>query len=66
MATWAASEGLVSTNVVAEVGSGLNGKRSKLRKLLANPEITTIVVGYRDRLGRMNTELIEAACSASR
>ena len=34
---------------VSEVGSGLNGRRPKLLKLLANPEIQTIVVEHRDR-----------------
>ena len=34
---------------VSEVGSGLNGRRPKLLKLLANPEMQTIVVEPRDR-----------------
>jgi predicted site-specific integrase-resolvase len=34
---------------VSEVGSGLNGRRPKLLKLLANPEMQTIVVEHRDR-----------------
>ena len=50
--------------VEAEVGSGVNGARSKARRLLADPKVTTVVVEHRDRLGRMNTELIEAALSA--
>lgn len=43
----------------------MNGARSKVRRLLADPEVTTVVVEHRDRLGRMNTELVEAALSAS-
>ncbi len=39
--------------------------RTKLRRLLADPKVTTVVVERRDRLRRMNTELVEAALSAS-
>jgi putative resolvase len=31
---------------------------------LADPRVTTVVVEHRDRLGRMNTELVEAALCA--
>ena len=48
----------------AEVGSGMNGSRTKVRRMLADPKVTAVVVEHRDRLGRMNTELIEAALSA--
>ncbi len=48
----------------AEVGSGMNGSRTKVRRMLADPRVTAVVVEHRDRLGRMNTELIEAALSA--
>ncbi len=50
--------------VEAEVGSGMNGARRKVRRLLADPRVTTLVVEHRDRLGRMNTESVEAALSA--
>jgi putative resolvase len=50
--------------VEAEVGSGMNGARRKVRRLLADPKVATVVVEHRDRLGRMNTELVEAALSA--
>jgi putative resolvase len=32
--------------------------------LLADPKVTVVVVEHRDRLGRMNTELVESALSA--
>jgi putative resolvase len=32
--------------------------------LLADPKVTAVVVEHRDRLGRMNTELVESALSA--
>jgi putative resolvase len=50
--------------VETEVGSGTNGARSKVRRLLADPTVTIIVVEHRDRLARMNAELVEAALSA--
>jgi len=65
LATFAASNDLKVTTIVTEVGSGMNGKRVKLNKLLKDPSITTIVVEHRDRLGRMNTELIESALNAT-
>jgi len=42
----------------------MNGKRRKVRRLLADPDVGTVVVEHRDRLGRMNVELVEAALSA--
>jgi len=42
----------------------MNGARAKVRRLLADPKVTAVVVEHRDRLGRMNTELVEAALSA--
>ncbi len=42
----------------------MNGKRPRLRRLLADPAIQTVVVTHRDRLARMNTELVEAALAA--
>jgi putative resolvase len=60
----AAQAGATVARVEAEVGSGMNGARAKVRRLLADPKVQTVVVEHRDRLGRMNTELIEAALSA--
>jgi len=61
---WAAREGLAVAEVVAEVGAGLGGKRTGLRRLLADPQATTIVVEYRDRLARFGVEYLEAALAA--
>jgi putative resolvase len=61
---WAANTGQTVVRVEAEVGSGMNGARSKLRRLLADPRVTVVVVEHRDRLARMNAELVEAALSA--
>ncbi len=61
---WATDQGLSVTQVVAEVGSGLNGKRPKLRRILSDPDATVIVVEHRDRLARFGVEHLEAALSA--
>ena len=57
----ATADGLASTKVVPEVGSGFNGHRAKLLGLLKDPEVTTIVVEHRDRLARFGVEYLEAA-----
>ncbi|MGB3675167.1 MAG: IS607 family transposase [Candidatus Nanopelagicales bacterium] len=64
LTNWAASAGGVVVRVESEVGSGMNGSRAKVRRLLADPQVTTVVVEHRDRLGRMNTELVESALAA--
>ena len=61
---YAAAEGLEVVARACEVGSGMNGHRPKLKRLLCDPAATAIVVEHRERLGRMNTELIEAALVA--
>jgi putative resolvase len=64
LSEWAAHAGAVVVRVEAEVGSGMNGARRKVRRLLADPGVRAVVVEHRDRLGRMNTELVEASLSA--
>ena len=64
LSQWAAKDGARVVRIEAEVGSGMNGARAKLRRLLADPAVRTVVVEHRDRLGRMNVELVEAALSA--
>ncbi len=60
---WAAEAGPTVVRVETENGSGMNGGRSKVPRMLADPRVT-VVVEHRDRLGRMNTELVEAVFSA--
>jgi putative resolvase len=50
--------------VVCEVGSGLNGKRPRLRRILSDPSATVVVVEHRDRLVRFGFENLEAALGA--
>jgi putative resolvase len=64
LSEWAAKAGARVLRIEAEVGSGMNGARAKVRRLLADPAVRTVVVEHRDRLGRMNVELVEAALSA--
>lgn len=61
---WAAKTGHRVVRVKAEVGSGMNGSRTQLRRLLADPKVSTVVVERRDRLARMNADLVESALSA--
>lgn len=61
---FALSMGVEHPEVVTETGSGMNDKRRKLNRLLADPTVGTIVVEHRDRLARMNAGLIESALKA--
>jgi len=62
---YAAARGLKVVQEVQEIGSGLNGHRKKLLKLLADPSISIIVVEHRDRLARFGAEFISAAMTAA-
>ncbi len=61
---WAGTQRLAVDQVVTEVGSGLNGRRPRLARLLADPTVTTIVVEHRDRLARFGVEQLQAALGA--
>jgi Predicted site-specific integrase-resolvase len=61
---FANAKGLSRARTVTEVGSGLNGQRSGLLKILADPKVTAIVVEHRDRLMRFGCEYVQAALSA--
>ncbi len=64
LTAWATGQGVAVAEVVTEVGSGLDGKRPKLKRLLADPQATVIMVEHRDRLARFGVEQLEAALSA--
>jgi len=64
LVAFASQQGLCVTQTVTEVGSALNGRRDKLRNLLATPGVATIVVEHRDRLSRFGFEFLEAALKA--
>jgi putative resolvase len=61
---WVTGQGLAVAEVVREVGSGLSGKRPKLRRILSDPSATVIVVEHRDRLARFGVEHLDAALAA--
>ena len=61
---WATDAGMQVGQVVAEVGSGLNGKRPKLARVLSDPCARVIVVEHRDRLARFGVEHLHAALAA--
>jgi putative resolvase len=60
----ASRERLTVIRSVSEIGSGLNGHRAKVMRLLADPAVRTLVVEHRDRLARFGAEYIEAALAA--
>jgi predicted site-specific integrase-resolvase len=64
VARWATGRHLSVSRVVTEVGSALNGRRVKFLALLRDPQVSTIVVEHRDRLGRFGAEYVEAALLA--
>ncbi|MBA4023505.1 MAG: integrase [Gordonia sp.] len=61
---WATAKGHVVGEVVTEVGSGLNGKRPKIRRVLSDPSASVVVVEHLYRLARFGVEYLEAALSA--
>ncbi|ACV59518.1 IS607 family transposase [Alicyclobacillus acidocaldarius] len=61
---FAMAQKLVVVKAVTEIGSGLNGHRPKLMKMLSDPNAHTIVVEHRDRLMRFGFEYVEAALAA--
>lgn len=62
--SFANAQGIAVSATVSEIGSGMNGKRKKLLQLLADPELTHIIVEHRDRLMRFGSEFVEASLSA--
>jgi putative resolvase len=61
---WTTAQRLPVEEVVTEVGSGLNGRRPKLQRLLGDPQVTVLVVEHRDRLARFGVEQLQAALAA--
>lgn len=63
--TEAGKRGLAVGEVVTEVGSGLDGKRSELHRLLADPLVSVVVVENKERVARFGVEHLQAALSAT-
>jgi len=64
LAAYASAQKWPVARAVAEIGSGLDGRRPKLAKLLADAAVTTIVVEHRDRLMLFGAEYVESALAA--
>ena len=60
---WATQQGYRPDEVVKEIGSGLNGNRSRLRRIMGDPTVGMIIVEHRERLNRVGFEYAEAALS---
>ena len=56
---YCAARGYQVTQIIKEIGSGVNDSRPKLLKLLTNPEVSLIVVEHKDRLTRFGFNYIE-------
>ena len=50
--------------VVSEVASGLNDRRPKLRKLLGDPTVHTVIIERRERLARFGAGMVETMLQA--
>ena len=61
---YAGQNGIALDRVVSEVASGLNDRRPKLRRLLADPKVGTILVEHRDRLARFGVGMVDAMLQA--
>jgi predicted site-specific integrase-resolvase len=61
---WATDQQIPVDNVIAEVGSALNGHRRKFLALLRDPTVHRIVVQHRDRFCRFGSEYVQAALAA--
>ena len=62
---WVTAQGVVVADVVCEVGSGMNGRRPRLRRILSDPSVTVIVVEYRDRLAGLGAGQLDAWLAAA-
>jgi putative resolvase len=61
---WASVHGVTIDEVVTEVGSGVNAKRPRRSRLLADASVTRSVVEHRDRLARFGVVHLAAALCA--
>lgn len=62
---YAAAHGYMITKEITEIGSGLNGKRKKLLKVLNDPSTGIIIVEHKDRLMRFGYEYVNTALSSA-
>jgi predicted site-specific integrase-resolvase len=60
LVAYCAARGYQVSQVVKEIGSGVNDSRPKLLKLLSDPRVGVMVVEHKDRLTRFGFRYIEA------
>jgi len=65
LTSYAVGRQLPVSAVITEVASGLNGRRPRLLKLLADPTIKFIIVEHRERLARFDFEYIEMSLASA-
>ena len=58
---WATEHGHRPDEVVKEIGSGLDGNRRQLRRIMGDPTVGMIIEEHRERLCRFGFEYLEAA-----
>ena len=61
---YAGQNGMLLDDVVSEIASGMNDRRPKLRKLLSDPTVHTMIVEHRERLARFGVGMVEAMLQA--
>lgn len=61
---YAIANKMVIVDAVKEIGSGLNGHRKHMLRLLGSAQIQTILVEHRERLTRFGFEYVEATLAA--
>ena len=61
---WVAQQGCRPDEIVKEIGSGLNANRRRLRRVVADHTVGTIVAEHRERFCRFGFEYMEAALAA--
>ena len=61
---YAGQNGIRLDDVVSEIASGLNDRRPKLRKLLGDPTVHTVIVEHRERLARFGVDMVETMLQA--
>jgi len=59
LSSYCLAKGYQITQIVKEIGSGVNDSRPKYLKLLTDPSITIIVIEHKDRLTRFGFNSIE-------
>ena len=62
LAEWATQHDCRPDEVVKEIGSGLNGNRRQLRRIIGDPSVGTIIVEHRERLCRSGSSTSKPPC----